>query len=55
MVMHDLLGITPPDIKLPRFIKNFLPESTDGIRGAFVAYRDAVKSGAFPAPEHCFT
>ena len=55
MVMHDLLGITPPEIKLPKFVKNFMPESTDGIRGAFVAYREAVKTGAFPAPEHCFT
>jgi len=55
MVMHDMLGITPPEIKLPKFVKNFMPESTDGIRGAFVAYREAVKSGAFPAPEHCFT
>ncbi len=55
MVMHDMLGITPPSIKLPRFVKNFLPESTDGVRGAFVAFREAVQSGAFPAPEHCFT
>jgi 3-methyl-2-oxobutanoate hydroxymethyltransferase len=54
MVMHDMLGITPPSIKVPKFIKNFLTESTDGIRGAFVAYADAVRSGAFPAPEHCF-
>ena len=55
MVMHDALGITPPEIKLPKFIKNFMPESLDGIRGAFVACSAAVKSGAFPAPEHCFT
>lgn len=55
MVMHDMLGITPPSIKLPRFVKNFLPESTDGVRGAFIAYREAVQTGAFPAPEHCFT
>lgn len=54
MVMHDMLGITPPSIKVPKFIKNFLAESTDGIRGAFVAYANAVRSGAFPAPEHCF-
>ncbi|TVS17512.1 MAG: 3-methyl-2-oxobutanoate hydroxymethyltransferase [Gammaproteobacteria bacterium] len=54
MVMHDMLGITPPSIKPPKFVKNFLPESSDGIRGAFVAFRDAVRSGAFPAPEHCF-
>lgn len=55
MVMHDMLGITPPSIKLPRFVKNFLPESDDGVRGAFVAFREAVKTGAFPAPEHCFS
>lgn len=55
MVMHDMLGITPPSIKPPKFIKNFLPESNDGIRGAFAAYVAAVKSGSFPAPEHCFT
>jgi 3-methyl-2-oxobutanoate hydroxymethyltransferase len=54
MVMHDMLGITPPAIKPPKFIKNFLPESNEGIPGAFAAYVAAVKSGAFPAPEHCF-
>lgn len=54
MVMHDMLGITPPSIKLPKFVKNFLPESSDGVRGAFVAYREAVKAGTFPADEHCF-
>ena len=54
MVMHDMLGITPPAIKAPKFVKNFLPESSDGIRGAFVAYVDAVHEGTFPAPEHCF-
>ena len=52
MVMHDLLGITPPDIKVPKFVKNFLPESDQGIRGAFEAYAAAVKNGSFPGPEH---
>ena len=55
MVVHDMLGITPPSIKLPRFVKNFLPESKNGIQGAVGAYVEAVKSGEFPAPEHCFT
>lgn len=56
MVMHDMLGITPPSIKLPRFVKNFAPDSPDGsLQGAFTAYREAVRTGAFPAPEHCFT
>jgi 3-methyl-2-oxobutanoate hydroxymethyltransferase len=54
MVMHDLLGITPPDIKVPKFVKNFLKESDDGIRGAFSAYARAVKNGAFPGPEHSY-
>jgi 3-methyl-2-oxobutanoate hydroxymethyltransferase len=55
MVMHDMLGITPPSIKVPKFVKNFMPESQGGIAGAFAAYAGSVRSGAFPAPEHCFT
>jgi 3-methyl-2-oxobutanoate hydroxymethyltransferase len=54
MVMHDLLGITPPDIKVPKFVKNFLAESPTGIRGAFEAYVKAVKDGSFPGPEHSY-
>jgi 3-methyl-2-oxobutanoate hydroxymethyltransferase len=51
MVLHDVLGISPIT---PRFVKNFLPESTTGIPGAITAYVKAVKSGVFPAPEHCY-
>lgn len=54
MVMYDLLGITPPDIKVPKFVKNFLAESASGIRGAFAAYLRAVKDGSFPGPEHSY-
>jgi 3-methyl-2-oxobutanoate hydroxymethyltransferase len=54
MVMHDLLGVTPPGIKVPKFVKNFLAESEDGIRGAFAAYLRAVKTGSFPGPEHSY-
>lgn len=54
MVMHDLLGITPLDIKVPKFVKNFLSESHNGIRGAFAAYAQAVKDGSFPGPEHSY-
>jgi 3-methyl-2-oxobutanoate hydroxymethyltransferase len=54
MVMHDLLGITPPGIKVPKFVKNFLAESPDGIRGAFSAFARAVKDGSFPGPEHSY-
>ncbi len=51
MVIHDLLGISPIT---PRFVKNFLLESTDGIQGALRAYVDQVRNKQFPAPEHCF-
>lgn len=51
LVMHDMLGLNE---KPARFVKNFLPESSDGLTGAFKAYVDAVKSGSYPAPEHCF-
>ena len=54
MVLHDLLGITPPDIKVPKFVKNFLQESDNGIRGAFAAYAKAVKDGSFPGAEHSY-
>ncbi|MEX2132481.1 MAG: 3-methyl-2-oxobutanoate hydroxymethyltransferase [Pseudohongiellaceae bacterium] len=51
MVLHDVLGISPIT---PRFVKNFLLESSNGIPGAIEAYVKAVKSGVFPGPEHCF-
>ena len=55
MVMHDMLGLTPASIKVPKFVKNFLPESNAGIPGAFEAYAAAVKDGSFPGAEHSFT
>lgn len=51
MVLHDLLGISPIT---PRFVKNFLQGSSDGIPGALRAYVDDVRDKRFPAPEHCF-
>ena len=54
MVMHDMLGITPKGIKVPKFVKNFMPLSTDGIRGAFKAYALAVRDGEFPSPKESF-
>lgn len=51
LVTHDLLGISPI---APKFVKNFLRESEDGIPGALSAYAEAVRSGVFPGPEHCF-
>lgn len=51
LVLYDLLGIYPG--KAPRFAKNFLT-GQDSVQAAVAAYVQAVKNGAFPAPEHCF-
>ena len=51
MVLHDALGVSPIT---PRFVKNFLLESSDGIPGAIAAYVRAVKEKTFPGQEHSF-
>ena len=51
MVLHDVLGISPIT---PRFVKNFLIESKNGIPGAIEAYVEAVKGKTFPTKDHCF-
>ncbi len=51
LVLYDMLGITPH--KAPRFVKDFLQEAGT-VEGALRAYTEAVKSGAFPGPEHSF-
>ncbi|MES1999988.1 MAG: 3-methyl-2-oxobutanoate hydroxymethyltransferase [Pseudomonadota bacterium] len=51
LVLHDMLGVTAG--KPPRFVRNFMM-GADSIQTAVSAYVKAVKSGEFPAPEHCF-
>jgi len=51
LVIHDVLGITPG--KRPKFSKDFLA-GRDSVGAAIAAYAEDVRSGAFPAPEHCF-
>jgi 3-methyl-2-oxobutanoate hydroxymethyltransferase len=51
MVLHDLLGISPIT---PKFVRNFLADSDNGIPGAVAAYVKAVKDGTFPGPEHSY-
>ena len=51
LVIHDMLGITPG--KRPKFSKDFLA-GRDAVAAAISAYAADVRSGAFPAPEHCF-
>ena len=51
LVMHDLLGLTAG--KAPRFVKNFMQNAATP-QVAFAEYVHAVKTQAFPAPEHQF-
>ena len=55
LVLHDILNISPMVTlgRTPRFVQNFMQGGAD-IEGAIRAYVQAVKSGAYPAPEHCF-
>ena len=52
LVLQDMLGITPG--KRPKFSKDFLA-GRDSVAAALAAYAGDVRSGAFPAPEHCFS
>jgi 3-methyl-2-oxobutanoate hydroxymethyltransferase len=52
LVMHDALGAFPG--RTPKFVKNFLAESSS-IPEAIALYISEVKTGKFPAPEHCFS
>lgn len=51
LVVYDLLGVTPG--KRPKFSKDFLA-GRDSVAAAIAAYADDVRSGVFPAAEHCF-
>ncbi len=51
LVLHDMLGITPG--KRPRFVKDFLADG-GSIPTAVRRYVEAVRSGAFPGPEHVY-
>ncbi len=52
LVLYDALGITQG--RMPRFVKNFMDEA-HSVPEALLAYVNAVKSRAYPAPEHCFS
>jgi 3-methyl-2-oxobutanoate hydroxymethyltransferase len=51
LVLYDMLGITGG--RLPRFVQDFLAGG-GSIAAAVRAYVAAVKSGAYPAPEHSY-
>ncbi len=51
LVLYDVLDLTPG--RKPRFVKNFMTGHDQPV-AALEAYVKAVKSRAYPAPEHCF-
>lgn len=51
LVLYDMLGITPGH--RPKFARDFMNGQTN-VRAAVKEYVQAVKTGVFPAPEHCF-
>ena len=51
LVLHDMLDIYPG--RKARFVRNFMA-GANGVQDAIERYVEAVKSGAFPAPEHTF-
>jgi len=56
LVLHDILNISPTVTlgRTPRFVKNYMQGVPD-IESAIRAYVAEVKSGAYPAAEHCFS
>ena len=51
LVLYDVLDITSG--RKPKFAKNFMT-GVDSPLAAIKNYVDAVRSGSYPAPEHCF-
>lgn len=50
LVLQDILGLTP---RPPRFAKDFMA-GAGSLEGGIRAFVQAVKTGAFPGPEHAF-
>lgn len=51
LISYDLLGLYPG--RPAKFVRNFM-QGAGSIQEAFKAFVGAVKSGEYPAPEHCF-
>jgi 3-methyl-2-oxobutanoate hydroxymethyltransferase len=51
LVLYDVLDVTPG--RKPRFVQNFMTGHDKPV-AALESYVQAVKSRAYPAPEHCF-
>lgn len=53
LVQIDMLGNSPPGRFLPTFVKRYGDVWSESLR-ALEAYRDEVRSRAYPAPEHTY-
>ncbi len=53
LVWHDLLGLYPGHTA--KFVKNYLKGNANGVQGALADYVKEVKTGQFPAVEHCYS
>lgn len=53
LVQIDMLGNFPPGRFLPKFVKKYGDVWSENLR-AIEAYREEVKSRAYPAPEHTY-
>lgn len=53
LVQNDMTGNFPPGRSLPKFVKKYGEVWGEAMR-AIEAYRDEVKSGQYPAPEHTY-
>jgi 3-methyl-2-oxobutanoate hydroxymethyltransferase len=51
LVLHDMLGLN--DRHLPRFVKQYA-RLMDNAKAAVALYQDEVRTGRFPAKEHCY-
>lgn len=51
LVLYDALDITPG--RTPKFVRNFM-EGAESPRQALQRYVQAVKTGEYPAAEHCY-
>jgi 3-methyl-2-oxobutanoate hydroxymethyltransferase len=51
LVLYDVLDITTG--RKPRFVRNFMAGADSNLE-ALKRYVEAVRSGTYPAPEHCF-
>ncbi len=51
LVLYDMLGITPG--KPAKFVKDFMADAGN-VQAAVQSYVQAVKTGSYPAPEHCY-